>query len=122
MKRRRDRQLFHCVYQVCRHMRYARFSCCCTRTIDWLHVIVVLLLLASSILLKYTIWQQPPQIFNDSPGYLVPAASLLNGHGYGIQQDGFRTPTYPLFLALVLAPFDRASFATCTDAHSAPCI
>lgn len=53
---------------------------------------------------------------------MVPALSLLAGRGYGTQENGFRSPTYPLFLALVLSPLERSSFDTCTDAHRAVCI
>lgn len=88
----------------------------------WTHLAALVLLLSGSLLIKTSIWQQPPQVFNDSPGYLVPAVSLLAGRGYGIQQDGFRTPTLPLFLALVLVPFSRQHLSECTDAHRPVCI
>jgi hypothetical protein len=52
----------------------------------------------------------------------VPAVSLLDGRGYGVQENGFRSPTYPLFLALVLAPFDRTHISECRDAHRPTCI
>lgn len=88
----------------------------------WTHLAALVLLLSGSLLIKTSIWQQPPQVFNDSAGYLVPAVSLLEGRGYGIQQDGFRTPTLPLFLVLVLAPFSRQHLSECSDAHRPVCI
>ena len=53
---------------------------------------------------------------------MVPALNLLAGRGYGVQENGFRTPTYPLFLAVLLARLDRTPFSECTDAHRAVCI
>lgn len=73
-------------------------------------------------MVKLPIWQLRPQVFSDSPGYLVPAVSLLAGRGYGVQENGFRSPTYPLFLALILAPFDRTNLSACRDAHRPVCI
>lgn len=86
------------------------------------HLAALGILIAAALALKAPVWQQPPQIFNDSPGYLVPALNLLSGRGYGAQEDGFRTPTLPLFLAVVLAPFDHQRLAECTDAHRPVCI
>ncbi len=83
---------------------------------------VLLLIVAAGVAVKWSVWQLPPQVFNDTPGYMVPALSLLDGRGYGSQQNGFRTPTYPLFLAAVLAPLDRAPFSECHDARRAVCI
>jgi|GEM_PF-3551043 hypothetical protein len=86
------------------------------------HVLALGLLLICAITLKTSIWELRPQIFNDSPSYLVPAISLLAGRGYGVQEDGFRTPTFPLYLATLIAPFDRTHLNACTDAHRAVCI
>ena len=47
---------------------------------------------------------------------------MLEGRGYGVQENGFRSPTYPVLLALILAPFERTHLAGCRDAHRAPCI
>ncbi|MGE5138425.1 MAG: hypothetical protein ACM3JD_03095 [Rudaea sp.] len=84
--------------------------------------VALALLLAASLLIKFLIWQQPPQLFNDSTGYLVPAVGLLDGRGYGAQQNGFRAPTYPLFLAAVIAPLDHSMFSRCRDAHRTACL
>ncbi len=86
------------------------------------HLAALGLLMALSLSIKFAIWQLPPQVFRDSPGYLVPASSLLDGRGYGVQENGFRTPTYPLVLALILSPFDRTHLSQCRDAHDAVCI
>lgn len=86
------------------------------------HAVALGILLLGSVVLKTSIWQQPPQIFNDTPSYLVPAVRLANGAGYGVQEDGFRTPTFPVYLALLLAPLDRQHLADCTDAHRPVCI
>jgi hypothetical protein len=80
------------------------------------------ILVALSVSIKSAIWQLHPQVFSDSPGYLVPAVSLLDGRGYGAQENGFRSPTYPLLLALVLAPFDHPHLSECQDAHRPVCI
>lgn len=80
------------------------------------------ILVALSVLIKAPIWQLHPQVFSDSPGYLVPALSLLEGRGYGVQENGFRSPTYPILLAFVLAPWSRTSFSFCRDAHLPTCI
>lgn len=79
-------------------------------------------LVALSAIVKAPVWQLRPQVFSDSPGYLVPAVSLLDGRGYGSQENGFRSPTYPLVLALVLAPFDHSHLSECRDAHRPVCI
>ncbi len=84
--------------------------------------IALAVLLALSLLVKFPIWQLPPQIFNDSTSYLVPAVGLLEERGYGAQANGFRTPTYPLFLAAVLAPLDHSVFSACRDAHRTGCL
>ncbi len=84
--------------------------------------LAVAILLLLSILVKLPIWQLPPQVFNDSPGYLVPALGLLSGRGYGAQENAFRTPTYPLILAALIAPFDRSHLSTCQNAHDTVCI
>lgn len=75
-----------------------------------------------SVAVKLPVWQLRPQVFSDSPGYLVPALSLLAGRGYGAQENGFRSPTYPLFLTLILAPLDRTHLSECRDAHRPVCI
>ncbi|MGB8643847.1 MAG: hypothetical protein WCF84_01295 [Anaerolineae bacterium] len=90
--------------------------------IDAKHLLAVLLLLALNAAVKLPVWELHPQIFSDSAGYIVPALSLVSGRGYGVQQDGFRTPTYPLFLALVLLPSDTTHLATCQDAHRPACL
>lgn len=92
------------------------------RRTDWTFRLAIGSLLFFSVLTRWSIWQQPIQIFRDSPGYLVPAMSLLDGHGYGVQENGFRTPTYPLFLALIVAPFDHTSLSGCHNAHDAVCL
>lgn len=86
------------------------------------HGLPLALLLAASMIVKMASWQLIPQIFNDTAGYMVPAISLLDGRGYGVQENGFRTPTYPLFLALILSTQDREPFNNCQDAHRAVCI
>ncbi len=86
------------------------------------HLALLALLVFGAMLIKNPVWELEPQIFNDSPGYLVPALNLLAGRGYGVQQDGFRQPTFPLYLALLLAPLDRSHLTDCTDAHRAVCI
>lgn len=86
------------------------------------HLLACLFILLVSVGIKFSVWQLTPQIFNDTPGYLVPAISLLSGHGYGVQENGFRTPTYPLFLAALLAPIDHTAFVSCSDAHRPACI
>lgn len=88
----------------------------------WKHTLLLGALIWLSFGVKFAAWESRPQVFSDSPGYLVPALSLLNGRGYGAQENGFRTPTYPLFLALVLAPWDDAHLSECRDAHRAVCI
>lgn len=93
-----------------------------TRAHFFWHAVALGILLLGSVILKSSIWQQPPQIFNDSPSYLVPAVRLVNGGGYGAQEDGFRTPTFPVYLALLLAPLERQHLAECTNAHRAVCI
>lgn len=80
----------------------------------------LLVLLGAAV--KLPIWQLRPQVFSDSPGYLVPALNLLAGRGYGVQENGFRSPTYPLFLAAVLAPLVRTHLSECRDAHRPVCI
>ncbi len=50
----------------------------------WKHTLALGLLLALSIVVKAAVWQLPPQIFNDSAGYLGPALSLRGGRGYGV--------------------------------------
>jgi hypothetical protein len=79
-------------------------------------------LIALSVSFKAAVWQLHPQLFSDSPGYLVPAASLLDGRGYGVQENGFRSPTYPILLALVLGPLDRTHLSNCRDAHRPVCL
>lgn len=86
------------------------------------HAIVFGVLIWLSFGVKLAVWQLRPQVFADSPGYMVPAVSLLDERGYGSQENGFRTPTYPLFLALVLAPLDHTHLSECRDAHRAVCI
>lgn len=89
--------------------------------ISWKHLLVLGLVIGASITVKASIWQLHPQLFSDSAGYLVPAVSLLDGHGYGAQENGFRTPVYPLFLTFILAPLDHTSLSDCHDAHRAVC-
>lgn len=52
----------------------------------------------------------------------MPALGLVERRGYGVQENGFRTPTYPVMLALLLAPLDRTHLAACRDAHRPTCI
>lgn len=87
-----------------------------------IHLAIIALILLGSIGVKSSIWRLSPQIFSDSSGYLVPAIHVLAGRGYGIQQDGFRAPTYPLFIAALLAPLDRTHLNDCTNAHRPACI
>lgn len=86
------------------------------------HLIGLVLLLIGFVAVNGPVWQLEPQIFNDSPSYLVPTISLLAGKGYPLQEDGFRQPTFPLYLAILLAPFTRTHLNDCTDAHRVVCI
>jgi hypothetical protein len=86
------------------------------------HAILLAALLALNIAVKYTLWIQPPQTFPDSGGYLVPAMRLLDGLGYGAQENGFRTPTYPLFIAAILLPFNHADLSSCREARVPACL
>ena len=67
------------------------------------HAVFIAALLLLNIVIKYSLWTQPPQAFTDSLTYLAPATSLLDGRGYGTQENGYRTPVYPLLLAAILA-------------------
>lgn len=86
------------------------------------HLIGLVLLLLTFVAINGPVWQLEPQIFNDSPSYLAPAISLLTGKGYPLQEDGFRQPTFPLYLAMLLAPLERTHLSKCTDAHRTVCI
>ncbi len=92
------------------------------RGLEWRHILAFGLLIAVSILIKSASWQLTPQVFNDTAGYIVPAFSLLDGRGYGAQENGFRTPTYPLFLATILSTVNRTPLTECQDAHRPVCI
>jgi hypothetical protein len=86
------------------------------------HAIFVAVLLLFNIAIKYTLWAQPPQTFTDSLSYLAPATSLLDGRGYGSQENGYRTPVYPLFLAAILAPFDHHELSECREPRVPACL
>lgn len=86
------------------------------------HVVLLAALLIVNVGVKVSLWVQPPQTFPDSSGYLVPAMSLLDGRGYGVQENGFRTPAYPLFIAALLLPFDHADLSTCRQAREPACL
>jgi hypothetical protein len=68
------------------------------------------------------VWQLHPQVFSDSAGYVVPAVNMLEGRGYGEQENGFRSPTYPVVLALVLSPLGPTGLSKCRDAHRPTCL
>ncbi|HEX9076656.1 MAG TPA: glycosyltransferase family 39 protein, partial [Anaerolineae bacterium] len=44
------------------------------------------------------------------------------GLGYGSQENGFRTPTYPLFIAAILLPFKHADLSSCREARVPACL
>src|SRR5574341_692605 len=79
-------------------------------------------LILLNVLIKYSLWTQPPQTFTDSLSYLAPATSLLDGRGYGSQENGYRTPVYPLFLAAILAPFDHHELSQCREPRVPACL
>lgn len=74
------------------------------------HATPAFLLLAAAVSLRVPIWAQGPQLYPDSPSYLGPALGLVDGVGYGAGGYGYRTPTYPLFLALIFKVFGRENF------------
>lgn len=86
------------------------------------HAILLAALLALNVAVKYTLWIQTPQTFPDSVGYTAPAMSLLDGLGYGAQVNGFRPPTYPLFIAAILLPFDHTDLSSCRHARDPACL
>ncbi len=86
------------------------------------HLLLILALVALNVLVKWTLWTQPPQTFPDSLGYIAPAMRLLDGLGYGSQDNGYRTPTYPLFIAAIVWPFPHAELSECREARSPACL
>ncbi len=86
------------------------------------HLFLILALIALNILVKWTLWAQPPQTFPDSLGYIAPAMRLLDGLGYGSQDNGYRTPTYPLFIAAIVSPFPHAELSECREARVPACL
>lgn len=93
-----------------------------SRSRAWTRWLAFILLVVSSLVVKTPVWQLHPQIFTDTAGYVVPALSLLDGRGYGAQENAIRPPTYPVFLAAVLATVDRSKLSECRDARRAVCI
>jgi 4-amino-4-deoxy-L-arabinose transferase-like glycosyltransferase len=67
----------------------------------------LLLVVGLALLLRgQFVFRAPMFMQHDSIGYFLPAYDLANGEGFGV---GFRrTPTYPLFLAGVLAAFGNS--------------
>ncbi len=86
------------------------------------HALFIAALLALNLLVKWTLWVQTPQTFPDSLGYIAPAMRLLDGLGYGTQENGFRTPTYPLFIAAMVAPFEHSDLSGCREARVPACL
>ncbi|MGE5262168.1 MAG: phospholipid carrier-dependent glycosyltransferase, partial [Acidobacteriota bacterium] len=86
------------------------------------HAALLGLLVLLNVAVKITLWVQPPQTFPDSLGYIAPAMRLLDGLGYGSQENGFRTPTYPLFIATILLPFNHADLSGCREARVPACL
>lgn len=82
----------------------------------------LLAVLALNVAVKYSLWQQPPQTFTDSLGYIAPAMRLLDGLGYGTQENAFRPPTYPLFIAAIVAPFSHTDLSSCREARVPACL
>ncbi len=88
----------------------------------WTHALFIAALLLLNIAIKFTLWAQSPQTFTDSLSYIAPATSLLDGRGYGSQENAYRTPTYPLFLAAILLPFNHTDLASCRQARVPACL
>jgi hypothetical protein len=86
------------------------------------HAILLAALVALNVAVKITLWAQPPQTFPDSLGYIAPAMRVLDGLGYGSQENGFRTPTYPLFIAAIVAPFNHSDLSGCREARVPACL
>ncbi len=86
------------------------------------HAALLGLLVLLNVAVKITLWVQPSQTFPDSLGYIAPAMRLLDGLGYGSQENGFRTPTYPLFIAAILLPFNHADLSSCREARVPACL
>src|SRR3990172_9492724 len=86
------------------------------------HALLLAALLALTFAVKLTLWIQTPQTFPDSLGYIAPAMRLLDGLGYGSQENGFRTPTYPLFIAAIVAPFNHSDLSSCREARVPACL
>ncbi len=84
--------------------------------------LLIVALVALNILVKWTLWIQPPQTFPDSLGYIAPAMRLLDGLGYGSQDNGYRTPTYPLFIAAIVWPLPHAELSECREARVPACL
>lgn len=87
-----------------------------------IHVVLLAVLLLLNVAVKMTLWIQTPQTFPDSLGYVAPALRLLDGLGYGSQENGFRTPTYPLFIAAIVAPFSHDDLSSCREARIPACL
>ncbi len=86
------------------------------------HAILLAALVVLNVAVKITLWTQPPQTFPDSLGYIAPAMRLLDGLGYGSQENGFRTPTYPLFIAAIVFPFNHSDLSGCREARVPACL
>ncbi len=86
------------------------------------HALALAALLLFDITIKYSLWMQPPQTFTDSLSYLAPAIGLLDDFDYGAQENAYRTPTYPIFLAAVLAPLDHHDLSQCREARVPACL
>jgi 4-amino-4-deoxy-L-arabinose transferase-like glycosyltransferase len=69
-----------------------------------LWVIFLIALILRSLVLIVAIQHPQRTISNDTPSYIRPAESLLEGHGYSFP-GVLRTPLYPMFLAFFFALF-----------------
>jgi len=86
------------------------------------HLFALAALIALNALIKFSLWTQPPQTFTDSLSYLAPAISLLDRRGYGSQENAYRTPIYPLFLAAIISPLDHHDLSTCREPRVPACL
>lgn len=86
------------------------------------HAILLAALLALNVAVKVTLWAQTPQTFPDSLGYIAPAMRLLDGLGYGNQENGYRPPAYPLLIAALVLPLDHKDLSGCREARVPACL